>query len=46
MTANNSTTTNIECLNVHGTDVTDNNSTNRNVFFFVSDLQIVYFKNY
>ena len=36
-----------ECLNIHGTYVTANNSTNNNVvFFFVSDLKIVYYNNY
>ena len=35
------------CLNIHGTHVTSNNSTNNNVvFFFVSDLKIIYFNNY
>ena len=37
---------NIGCLNIHGTHVTANNSTNDNVFFFVSDLKIVYYNNY
>ena len=33
----------IGCLNIHGTHVTVNNYTNNNVvFFFVSDLKIVY----
>ena len=38
----------VQCsLNIHGTHVTANNSTNNNVvFFFVSDLQIVYYNNY
>ena len=37
----------IGCLNIHETHVTANNSTNNNiVFFFVSDLKIVYYKNY
>ena len=36
----------IRCLNIHGTHVTANNSTNNNVFFFVSDLKIVYSNNY
>ena len=35
------------CLNIYGTHVTANNSTNNNVvFFFVSDLKIVYYNNY
>ena len=34
------------CLNIHGSLVTANNSTNNNVFFFVSDLKIVYYHNY
>ena len=39
--------TNIGCLNIDGTHVTANNSTNNNaVFFFVSDLKIVYYNNY
>ena len=34
-------------LNIHGTHVTAHNSTNNNiVFFFVSDLKIVYYNNY
>ena len=34
-------------LNIHGTHVTANNSTNNNaVFFFVSGLKIVYYDNY
>ena len=39
---------NTECLNIHGTHVTANNSTNNNIvfFFFVSDLKIVYYNNY
>ena len=37
---------NIGCLDIHGTYGTANNSTNYNVFFFVSDLKIVYYKNY
>ena len=37
---------NIGCLTVHETWVTAKNSTNNNVvFFFVSDLKIVYYKN-
>ena len=33
-------------LNVHGTHVTANYSTNKNgVFFFISDLKIVYYNN-
>ena len=33
-------------LNIHGTHVTATNSTNNNVvFFFVSDLKIVYYNN-
>ena len=37
----------VGCLNIHGTHVTDNNSTNNNgVFFFESDLKIVYYNNY
>ena len=36
----------IGCLNIHGTYVTANNSTNNNVFFFVSDLKIVYYSKY
>ena len=36
----------IRCLNLHGTHVTANNFTNDNVvFFFVSDLKIVYYNN-
>ena len=36
-----------ECLNIHGTHVTANISTNNNfMFFFVSDLKIVYNNNY
>ena len=32
----------VECLNIYGTHVTVNDSTNNNVeFFFVSDLKIV-----
>ena len=34
------------CLNIYGTHVTDDNSTNNNAFFFVSDLKIVNFNNY
>ena len=35
----------IGCLNIHGTHMTANNSTDNNVvFFFVSDLEIVYYK--
>ena len=34
------------CINIHGTHVTTDNSTNNNMFFFVSDLKIVYYKNY
>ena len=37
---------NTGCLNIHGTHVTLNNSTNDNVFFFVSDLKIVFYNNY
>ena len=34
-------------LNIQGTHVTTNNSTNNNVgFFFASDLKIVYYNNY
>ena len=37
----------IGCLNIHGTHVIANNSTNNDVvFFFVSDLEIVYYNNY
>ena len=36
---------NIGCLNIHGTHVTANNSTDNNVVFF-SDLKIVYCNNY
>ena len=36
----------IGCLNIHGTHVTANTSTNNNVSFFVSDLKIVYYNNY
>ena len=37
----------IECLDIHGTHVTVNNFTNsNNVFFFVSDLKIIYYNNY
>ena len=40
-------TANIGHLNKPGTHVTANNSTNNNVvFFFASDLKIVYCKNY
>ena len=35
----------IGCLNIHGTYETANHSTNNNVFFFVSDLKIVYNNN-
>ena len=46
VTANNSTTK-IGCLNIQGTQVTANNSSNNNVvFFFVSNLKIVYYNNY
>ena len=31
---------------MHGAHVTANNFTNYNVFFFVSDLEIVYYNNY
>ena len=35
------------CLDIHGTHVTVDNSTNNNVmFFFVLDLKIVYYNNY
>ena len=38
---------NIGCLNIHGTHVTANNSTNNILlFFFISDLKIVYYNNY
>ena len=38
---------NIGCLNIHGTHVTVNNSTNDyGMFFFVSDLKIIYYNNY
>ena len=37
---------NTGCLNIHGTHVTANNSTNNNVFFFVSDLKILHYDNY
>ena len=37
---------NIGCLDIHGTHLTANNSVNNNVFFFVSDLKIVYYDNY
>ena len=34
-------------INIHGTHVTSNNSTNNNVvFFLVSDLKILYYNNY
>ena len=33
----------IGCLNIHGTHVTVNNNA---MFFFVSDLKIVYYNNY
>ena len=37
----------IGCVNIHGSHVTANNSNNYNVvFFFVSDLKIVYYNNY
>ena len=36
----------IGCPNIHGTHVTANNWTNNNVFFFVSDLKILYNNNY
>ena len=32
-------------VNIHSTHVTANNSTNNNVFFFVSDLKIVFYNN-
>ena len=36
-----------ECLNIQGTYVTANNSTNNSVvFFFASNLKIVYYNNY
>ena len=36
----------IGCLNMHGTRVTANNSTNNNVvFFFVLNLEIVHYNN-
>ena len=36
-----------ECLNIYRTHVAANNFTNNNVvFFFVSDLKIVYYNNY
>ena len=35
------------CLNIHGTHMTTNKSTNNNVvLFLVSDLKIVYYNNY
>ena len=38
---------NIECLNIHVTHISANKFTNKNVmFFFVSDLKIVYYNNY
>ena len=40
-------TVNIVCLNIHGTHVTTNYSTNNNVVYvFVSDLEIVSYNNY
>ena len=36
----------IRCLNIHRTHVTANNSANNVVFFFISDLKIVYNNNY
>ena len=40
-------TANIGYLNIHRIHVTANKSTNNNVvFFFVSDLKIVYYNNY
>ena len=37
----------IGCRNIHGTHVTDSNSTNNNVvFFFFSDLKIVSYNDY
>ena len=36
----------IECLNVHETHVIASNTTNKNVFFFLSNLKIVYNNNY
>ena len=36
----------IWCLNIHGTNVSANNSTNNNVVFFFSDLKIVYYNSY
>ena len=36
----------IGCLDIYGTQVTVNISTNNNVLFFVSDLKIVYYNNY
>ena len=38
---------NIGYINIHGTHETANESANNNaVFFFVSDLKIVYYNNY
>ena len=36
----------IGCLNIYGIHVTANRLTNNVVFFFVSDLKIVYYNNY
>ena len=33
-------------LNIHGTHLNVNNTTNNNVFFFLSHLKIVYDNNY
>ena len=35
----------IGCINILSTHVITNNSTNNNVFFFVSNFKIVYYKN-
>ena len=36
-----------DCLNIHGTHLTANNSIYNNaVFFFASDLKIIYYNNY
>ena len=36
----------IGCLNIHGTHVTANKSTNDNEFFVVSNFKIVYYNSY
>ena len=36
----------IGCFNIHGTPETANNSSNIVVFFFVTDVKIIYINNY